>query len=257
MKFSKKDAFTVPNILTYIRLLCLPFFLWMMFAYFADREASQYLWAGFGLFVFASATDIADGWIARHFNMVSDIGKVLDPVADKLLQCFAMLTLGIIGLMHWAFIAIIIAKELYMLFSSKYFMRASKRQVEQMANKWGKAAAAVNFAGITLAFLVELHDVVKWIDLAILIAGSALAVIAGVQYGVKYAKALNKVKRSGILAELDQNGEPLGGETIEQLRVKYGIATEKEAAIAARQSAVQAEGASQASADDELDGAAQ
>ena len=125
MKFSKKDAFTVPNILTYIRLLCLPFFLWMMFAYFADREASQYLWAGFGLFVFASATDIADGWIARHFNMVSDIGKVLDPVADKLLQCFAMLTLGIIGLMHWAFIAIIIAKELYMLFSSKYFMRAS------------------------------------------------------------------------------------------------------------------------------------
>ena len=125
MKFSKKDAFTVPNILTYIRLLCLPFFLWMMFAYFADREASQYLWAGFGLFVFASATDIADGWIARHFNMVSDIGKVLDPVADKLLQCFAMLTLGIIGLMHWAFIAIIIAKELYMLFSSKYFIEGS------------------------------------------------------------------------------------------------------------------------------------
>ena len=73
MKFSKRDAFTIPNILTYIRLLCLPFFLWMMFAYFADREASQYLWAGFGLFVFASATDIADGWIARHFNMVSDI----------------------------------------------------------------------------------------------------------------------------------------------------------------------------------------
>ena len=98
---------------------------------------------------------------------------------------------------------------------------------------------------------------VKWIDLAILIAGSALAVIAGVQYGVKYAKALNKVKRSGILAELDQNGEPLGDETIEQLRVKYGIATEKEAAIAARQSAAQDEGASQASADDELDGAAQ
>ena len=239
MKFSKKDAFTVPNILTYIRLLCLPFFLWMMFAYFADREAARYLWAGFGLFVFASATDIADGWIARHFNMVSDIGKVLDPVADKLLQCFAMLTLGIIGLMHWAFIAIIIAKELYMLVSSKYFMRASKRQVEQMANKWGKAAAAVNFAGITLAFLVELHEAVKWTDIAILIAGSVLAVIAGVQYGVKYAKALSRIKKSGILAELDENGEPLGEATIEQLKVKYGLATPKEAQLAAEQNAAQ------------------
>ncbi len=237
MKFSKKDAFTIPNILTYIRLLCLPFFLWMMFAYYADRAAGQYLWAGFGLFVFASATDVADGWIARHFNMVSDIGKVLDPVADKLLQCFAMLTLGLVGHMHWAFIGIIIFKEVFIGVTSKYFMRASKRQVEQIANKWGKAAAATNFSGITLAFLVHLHDAVKWIDFAILVAGSALAVIAAVQYTIKYTRSLLRYKRSGLLDELDPYGNPTCGMTIEQLKVKYGVATEEEAAIAASQGA--------------------
>ena len=236
MKFSKKDAFTIPNILTYIRLLCLPFFLWMMFAYFADRTAEQYLWAGFGLFVFASATDIADGWIARHFNMVSDIGKVLDPVADKLLQCFAMLTLGLVEHMHWAFIGIIIFKEIYIGVTSKYYMRASKRQVEQIANKWGKAAAFTNFVGITLAFLVNLHEVVRYVDLAILILGSVLAVIAAVQYTIKYTKSLLRYKRSGLLDELDRNGEPLGDMTIEQLKVKHNVATPKEAEIARAQS---------------------
>lgn len=229
MKFSKKDAFTIPNILTYVRLLCLPFFLWMMFAYYADPSRGEYLWAGFGLFVFASATDIADGWIARHFNMVSDIGKVLDPVADKLLQCFAMLTLGIIGNMHWAFIGIIIFKEIFIGVTSKYFMRASKRQVEQMANKWGKAAAFTNFIGITLAFLVNLHEAVYYVDLVILIAGSVLAVIAAVQYTYKYEKSLLRYKRSGILDELDPNGEPLGELTLEELKVKYGLAEPSEA----------------------------
>lgn len=239
MKFSKKDAFTIPNILTYIRLLCLPFFLWMMIAYAVDDSRSEYLWAGFGLFVFASATDIADGWIARHFNMVSDIGKVLDPVADKLLQCFAMLMLGIIGHMHWAFIGIIIFKEIFIGVTSKYFMRASKRQVEQMANKWGKAAAATNFAGITLAFLVNLHDAVRYTDLAILILGSVLAVIAAVQYTVKYGKSLARYRKSGMLDELDPYGNPTCGLTIEQLKVKYGLANEKEAEIARRQTEAQ------------------
>ena len=64
MQFSKKDLFTVPNILTYIRLICVPIFIGVMIAYCIDKTATQYLWAAFGLFVFASATDIADGYIA-------------------------------------------------------------------------------------------------------------------------------------------------------------------------------------------------
>lgn len=223
MQFSKKDAFTVPNVLTYIRLLCVPVFIGMMIAYCVDKTATEYLWAAFGLFVFASATDIADGYIARRFNMISDIGKVLDPVADKLLQGFAVLMLGISGNVHWAFVVIIVAKEIFIGVTSKYFMRASKRQVEQMANKWGKYAALTVFIGLFFAFLVPFHKVIAIMDLVIFCIGSVMAVIAATQYTVIYSKQLSQVRKSGILEALDKNGNPLDGRNISVVRAEYGL----------------------------------
>lgn len=223
MQFSKKDAFTVPNVLTYIRLLCVPVFIGMMIAYCVDKTATEYLWAAFGLFVFASATDIADGYIARRFNMISDIGKVLDPVADKLLQGFAVLMLGISGNVHWAFVVIIVAKEIFIGVTSKYFMRASKRQVEQMANKWGKYAALTVFIGLFFAFLVPFNKVIAIMDLVIFCIGSVMAVIAATQYTVIYCKQLSQVRKSGILEVLDKNGNPLDGRNISVVRAEYGL----------------------------------
>lgn len=209
MKFKKEELFTIPNILTYIRLICIPFFVWMMAEYAAHSEELKYLWAGIGIFVFAEITDICDGYIARHFNQISDIGKVLDPIADKLLQCLAMLMLCICGNLHWIFAVIIIVKEIYMAVSSKYFMRASKRQVEQKSNKVGKAGAAIYFIGIALAFFAGLHDIVFYVDTAILAIGSILAIVAAIQYTVIYAKQLKKIRESGILETLDRYGNPL------------------------------------------------
>ncbi len=223
MQFSKKDLFTIPNILTYIRLLCVPVFIGMMIAYCVDKSATAYLWTAFGLFVFASATDIADGYIARRFNLISDIGKVLDPVADKLLQGFAILMLGIAGNVHWAFVVIIVAKEIFIGITSKYFMRASKRQVEQMANKWGKYAALIVFIGLFFAFLVPFHKVIEIGDLVIFCIGSALAICAAVQYTYIYTKQLKQVRKSGILEALDKNGNPLDGRNIAVVRAEYGL----------------------------------
>jgi cardiolipin synthase len=69
---------TVPNVVTVVRLLCLPVFLWLLFV------ADDYLSAGL-LLGALGVTDFVDGYVARHFNQVSDVGKVLDPVADRLL----------------------------------------------------------------------------------------------------------------------------------------------------------------------------
>ncbi len=215
MQFSKKDLFTIPNILTYIRLICVPIFIGVMIAFALDKTAYQYLWAGFGLFLFASITDIADGYIARHFNMISDIGRVLDPVADKLLQCFALIMLVVVGGVHYVFAIFLAIKEIFMGVSSKYFMRASKRQVQQQSNKWGKAGAAINFAGITVAFAVPFkasYDWIKYIEIAdivILSVGMIMAVIAAVQYTIGYSRQLKAVRESGILDKLDKFGNPL------------------------------------------------
>lgn len=209
MKFKKEELFTIPNILTYIRLIAIPFFVWMMAEYAADKDALKYLWAGIGIFVFAEITDICDGYIARHFNQISDIGKILDPIADKVLQCIAMLMLCICGNLHWIFAVVIIVKEIYMGATSKYYMRASKRQVEQKSNKVGKAGAAIYFIGIALAFFAGLHEIVFYVDTAILAVGSILAIIAAVQYTVIYNGQLRKVRESGILDKLDRLGNPL------------------------------------------------
>lgn len=215
MQFSKKDLFTIPNILTYIRLICVPIFVGVMIAFAVNKSAFQYLWAGFGLFLFASITDIADGYIARHFNMISDIGRVLDPVADKLLQCFALIMLVVVGGVHYVFAIFLVIKEVYMGVSSKYFMRASKRQVQQQSNKWGKAGASINFAGILIAFIVPLKDRYDWVkyvyiaDVVILSAGMVLAVIAAVQYTYRYYQQLKQLRESGVLDTLDKFGNPL------------------------------------------------
>lgn len=215
MEFRKKDLFTIPNILTYIRLICIPIFMGLMIAYYlADPSASSvksdtFMWASFGVFLFAEITDICDGYIARHFNQISDIGKVLDPIADKVLQCVAMLMLCICANIHWAFAIVIIVKEVYMGVTSKYWMRASKRQVEQKSNKIGKAGAFIYFAGILLSFFTHKHEIVYWVDFALLIIGSVMAVIAATMYTVIYQKKLKAVRESGILDTLDRYGNPL------------------------------------------------
>jgi cardiolipin synthase len=69
---------TVPNVITFVRLLCVPVFLWLLFDQHKRAEAAFLLGA-------LGATDFVDGYIARHFHQVSTVGKVLDPLADRIL----------------------------------------------------------------------------------------------------------------------------------------------------------------------------
>ena len=234
MKFSRKDIFTIPNILTYIRLLCVPVFFVLMVMFCIDPSAAtakSYVWAAFGVFVFAEVTDVVDGFIARRFNMVSDLGKVIDPVADKLCQGFGILMLGVAYILidRWPimlFAALLIVKEITMGVFSYYFMKASKQQVEQIANKWGKAGSALNFASLVLAYFAlgllcydgdvyKAGDIIYWIAVAVFVAGALIALYNVVNYNVGYYRDLCRVRESGILEKLDDKGNPLEDKTAE------------------------------------------
>ena len=79
---------TTASKITLARVALIPVYMWMM--YMSGGVAGPWMFGALGVFIFASATDFVDGYIARHYNQVSDFGKFLDPLADKLLTLAAM-----------------------------------------------------------------------------------------------------------------------------------------------------------------------
>jgi len=89
----------LPNIITIVRILLAPVFFWMLLA---DNGADGSLrWWAAVLFIVAIATDGVDGAIARRYNLVTDLGKLLDPIADKILTGAALIGLSILGELPW------------------------------------------------------------------------------------------------------------------------------------------------------------
>lgn len=113
MKFiemNKKDLLTVPNILCYFRILLIPVFVVLYLR--ADSSADYFVAAGAALL--ASLTDLFDGKIARKYNQITEFGKFIDPLADKLMQGAMLLVLLIRVKWMWLLVALFIVKEGFM-----------------------------------------------------------------------------------------------------------------------------------------------
>ena len=104
-------AYSLPNLLTYARIVCVPLIVLCFFTkgYFAESEAAR--WWALGIFIAASVTDFFDGYLARAWQQTSTIGRMLDPIADKLLVAAVLLLLSahgtIAGWSLWAAIVIL------------------------------------------------------------------------------------------------------------------------------------------------------
>ncbi len=138
----------IPNILSFFRLCLVPLF---PIAFFSSHPDGKKI--AIGIFIFAGFTDFLDGYLARRFNVVTQFGKVLDPLADKLMLLTALVTLWISGNLPLWLIAFILAKELFMIFAGAYlYFRKGKFAIP--SNKYGKVATAVLFLAIPLRVLV-------------------------------------------------------------------------------------------------------
>ena len=147
----------VPNILTLSRLIAVPIFVVLLI----DPSPLMVKWA-LGLFIFAAFTDYLDGWIARKFNAVTDAGKLLDPLADKILVMAALVML--VGLRSevnaapWApawMVVVILSREIWV--TGLRAVAASKGQV-MAAQAGGKWKSALQMFGI-VALLI--HSPIK------------------------------------------------------------------------------------------------
>ena len=116
MSDSKRRLWTIPNVLTLIRLILVPVYWVLMLGYHLDY------WA-LGAFLLASATDMLDGFLARRMQCITDFGKLMDPLADKLMVCTALLGQGLSGVFPWPAILIVMTKEVVMIIGGIYMLQ--------------------------------------------------------------------------------------------------------------------------------------
>ena len=145
----------IPNYLSALRLMMIPAFALIFF-----YEYPRYINLALLIFLLAGATDVLDGYLARRNNWISDLGKLLDPLADKLMQLTVLVCLAIRGLVPPWLTAIFIAKELFMIIGALLVLKKIKFTV--MAHWYGKVSTAIIYLIIfVVIFFVDVNPVLK------------------------------------------------------------------------------------------------
>ncbi len=167
----KKFQWTIPNILTLFRFLCVA----LMIVMFCIHEN----YFAFAFFVIAGLTDVVDGYLARKLNQITDLGKILDPAADKLMIFSAVVAFVVQHVLPWYAAAVIFVKEFLMLIGAIFFFK--KRNVVVYSNLFGKFAAFFMFVAVMLSFF---HEYVAPVNVWALYIALACSVAALVQYAI-------------------------------------------------------------------------
>lgn len=146
----KKEVFTIPNILSAFRIVLIPFF---VIFYFSESIKYHYCYA-VGILVLSGFSDILDGTIARHFNMISSFGKIIDPLADKLTQGAAVICISINHPMLIPLLVLFCAKELTMLLGAVHLLKIGLRPSE--SKWWGKLCTVIVFILIVFVLITDI-----------------------------------------------------------------------------------------------------
>lgn len=164
-----------PNKLTVLRMIMVPFFVLFMLTGLGG-EASK--WISLAIFVVASTTDWLDGYLARKLNLVTNFGKFMDPLADKLLVCSAMICLIETGKLAAWIVIVIIAREFII---SGFRLIAVENGVVIAANYWGKFKTVAQMIMIIL-LIADLGGVFGILETIFVWLSVALTIVSLVTY---------------------------------------------------------------------------
>jgi CDP-diacylglycerol--glycerol-3-phosphate 3-phosphatidyltransferase len=166
----------LPNKLTIMRVVMIPFF--VFFLLFKPDSFLFRLIADL-IFVTASFTDMLDGKIARKYNLVTNFGKFMDPLADKLLVISAMICLLSLDQLPCVFVIIIIAREFII---SGFRLIAATNNIVIAANMWGKSKTVSQMALVILLILNIENHAVSVFSFILMIVVAALTIISLITY---------------------------------------------------------------------------
>lgn len=191
MNFEFSHLFKLPNILCYIRILLVPLFCVVFFR--ADAPSDFYIAAG--IVLVSGITDLLDGQIARRFNMITDLGKIIDPLADKLMQLAMLVCLTIEIRYMFIMVIILVVKEIIMAAAALIFYKKLKKRLN--GAKWyGKVCTSVLYAVmlILIAF-PKIQPVYQYVLL--LLSGLAL-MLSFVMYMKVYFRMMRDNKDGNV-----------------------------------------------------------
>lgn len=172
MKFTKREIFSIPNLMGYARILLLP----VIAAVYLSADTALDYWIAGGLFLFSAILDWLDGQVARRFHMVTDLGKMVDPIADKLTQAVAALCLATRYPLMVPLLALMAVKELYM--GIRGAVHLARGGEVYGAFFWGKVCTALLF--VTFCFLLFIPTMpLIYVNLLIVLSMLCMAVTLG------------------------------------------------------------------------------
>ena len=174
----KTEVFTIPNILSTLRILMIPVYMTM---YLNARTAIDYYFAA-GILALSCMTDLIDGYIARRYNMISNLGKVLDPIADKATQMTLLLCIAIRNPVVRYFLALFMIKELFQLIAAVFALKKGK--MLNGALSAGKLNTAFLF--LSLILIVMLPDMPTSAITILMVTNALLTTNAMLAYMVTY-----------------------------------------------------------------------
>ena len=171
---------TIPNLLTIFRLFLVPVFV-LVYIYVNPIFALI-------IFILAGFTDVLDGYIARKFNLITDLGKILDPLADKTLRIAAVTVLAFDSVLPMWTLAVIAILDFYLIITSAVLY---KRKFVVSSNVWGKVAGSVSMLAIVLSFFSGVNP----LNLIVLYVAFCLILISIIVYTIRVKDLHDKLNK--------------------------------------------------------------
>ena len=175
----------LPNKLTMFRVILIPFFILFLLVPITAFDK----WIALGIFIVASLTDLLDGYIARKYNLVTNFGKFMDPLADKLLVCSALICLIELDRIPSWMVIIIIAREFVI---SGFRLIASDNGVVIAASYWGKFKTT--FQMIAVCLMIADIEALSMVTMIVTWIAVILTVVSLIDYLIKNKAVMRETK---------------------------------------------------------------
>ena len=194
MTAPQQSNWNAPNIITGARILATPFFLWMLLA--DDGRMGPLRWAAAVFFVLAIATDAWDGYLARSKGLITELGKLLDPIADKFLTGGALVALSILGELPWWVTVLVLVREVgitvHRLFEARSVVLAAA-----WMGKLKTVAQAVAIALALFPFPQLLGPWFHWVNGVTMTIAVVLTIASGIDYVVNFVRSGRTARAAG------------------------------------------------------------